>query len=129
MKKVNFAIYFKGVGHTIDPELLATGLFDHFISQGGQFCKTPVKRIFQSNSSAELVTADKNYIHNKVVIATGAWSKSLVENLGYTVPLDTERGYHLMLPELNQISIPVASLERKFIMTPMLSGASLGWHS
>ena len=123
--KVNFGIYFKDVGHTADPELLAIGLFDYFISQGGRFCKTAVKRIYQASSSTQIVTAEKSYVHDKSVIATGAWSKPLAEQLGYSVPLDTERGYHLMLPEQNRLSIPVVSLERKFIMTPMLSGLRL----
>jgi len=39
------------------------------------------------------------------------------------VPLDTERGYHLTLPGvMPRFRIPVASFERKVIMTPMTIG-------
>jgi D-hydroxyproline dehydrogenase len=65
-----------------------------------------------------------------VLICAGAWSKPLAASLGYYVPLDTERGYHITLapqaasgsgdrPALNR---PVASGERKVIMTPMSMG-------
>ncbi len=45
---------------------------------------------------------------------------------GKKIPLDTERGYHLMLPrEHNRLPFAVTSLERRFIMTPMAAGLRL----
>nr|WP_237343000.1 FAD-dependent oxidoreductase [Vitreoscilla sp. C1] len=42
------------------------------------------------------------------------------------MPLDTERGYHYMLPqEKNRLSIPISSADRRFIMTPMDTGLRL----
>ncbi len=124
-EKVKFGIYFSQVGHTADPEVLATSLYKHFIAQGGQFIQAAVNNISQLDESTNVQTDKTNYQYNKVIVATGAWSKALVQQLGYKVPLDTERGYHLMLPEQDCLSIPVASLERKFIMTPMLNGLRL----
>jgi len=62
-----------------------------------------------------------------VLIACGAHSATLTAALtGKKVPLDTERGYHLMLPhEHDRLPFPVTSLERKFIMTPMSEGLRL----
>lgn len=59
-----------------------------------------------------------------MLIACGAHSAQLTAALtGKQVPLDTERGYHLMLPhEPQRLPFPVTSLERKFIMTPMSGG-------
>jgi glycine/D-amino acid oxidase-like deaminating enzyme len=34
---------------------------------------------------------------DRVVIAAGAWSRRLIRTLGIDLPLDTERGYHVML--------------------------------
>ena len=42
-----------------------------------------------------LVTDNKEYIFDKIVIACGAFSKKLTDNLGERIPLDTERGYHV----------------------------------
>ena len=63
----------------------------------------------------------------RVVIACGAHSAKLTAALtGKNVPLDTERGYHLMLPhEHDRLPFAVTSLERKFIMTPMSDGLRL----
>ena len=63
----------------------------------------------------------------QVLIACGAHSASLTGALtGKKVPLDTERGYHLMLPhEHGRLPFAVTSLERKFIMTPMDGGLRL----
>jgi D-amino-acid dehydrogenase len=60
----------------------------------------------------------------QVLIACGAHSAKLTAALtGKKVPLDTERGYHLMLPhERERLPFAVTSLERKFIMTPMAGG-------
>jgi D-hydroxyproline dehydrogenase len=63
----------------------------------------------------------------RVLISCGAWSRELVRrSTGVRVPLDTERGYHLMLPaEKERLALPVASAERRFIMTPMEGGLRL----
>ena len=63
----------------------------------------------------------------QVLIACGAHSAKLTAALtGKKVPLDTERGYHLMLPhEPHRLPFAVTSLERKFIMTPMPDGLRL----
>ena len=42
------------------------------------------------------------------------------------VPLDTERGYHLMLPrEAARLRLPVSSIDHSFVMTPMQHGLRL----
>lgn len=124
-EQVNYAIYFKQVGHTADPELLSTSLYKHFVEQGGNFVQTGINEVTESKEHIQLHNGTNTFQHSKVIVATGAWSKSLAQQLGYKVPLDTERGYHLMLPEQDCLSIPVASLERKFIMTPMSTGLRL----
>lgn len=62
-----------------------------------------------------------------MLLACGAHSAPLTEGLtGTRVPLDTERGYHLMLPrEQGRLPFAVTSFERRFIMTPMAGGLRL----
>ena len=55
----------------------------------------------------------------------GWHSKTLVEQLGYKLPIEAERGYHLMTKPASTPSLPVASYERKMIMTPMQEGLRL----
>jgi D-amino-acid dehydrogenase len=56
-------------------------------------------------------------------VAAGVWSKPLVRQLGYNVPLETQRGYHVTLP--NPEVAPrrmVLSLDDKVAITPMRMG-------
>jgi D-amino-acid dehydrogenase len=74
-----------------------------------------------------LNTTQGRFTARQVLIACGAHSAKLTAALtGKQVPLDTERGYHLMLPhEHERLPFAVTSLERKFIMTPMAGGLRL----
>lgn len=131
--KVKWGILFTEVGHTTNPERLCQQLFLAFIRLGGRYKKAEIAAIQQAanQGSADeqkvtvLLTDDTCMSYNKAVVASGAWSKNLVNGLGYQVPLDTERGYHLMLPERDLINLPIASYEHKFIMTPMTTGLRL----
>ena len=38
---------------------------------------------------------NEEYKFEKTVVASGAFSKSLTDQLGENIPLDTERGYHV----------------------------------
>jgi len=81
---------------------------------GFDFADANVKRV---RTEAGAVLADA------VVIAAGAHSKGLAAQLGSEVPLETERGYHLMLESPNLAPrIPVMSGEGKYFATPMEGG-------
>lgn len=62
---------------------------------------------------------------DQLVIATGAWSKPLLGSIGYKLPIEAERGYHYQLGQGVHLNRPVASAERKFIITPMSDGLRL----
>lgn len=138
--KVKSCLFFPEVGHTASPLKLCETLGQRFLSNGGRLIQAEATGVNESASSVCIELDSSSYVgdkldrshgdtikldYDKVVIAAGAWSKSLVQKLGYKVPLDTERGYHLMLPVQQCLSRPVASAERKFIMTPMLGGLRL----
>ena len=57
------------------------------------------------------------------IVCAGAYSKPLAAALGDKVPLETERGYHLMIrdPEVMP-RIPTADADGKFVATPMDTG-------
>ena len=124
-KRVKSAILFKDVAHTCDPELLSFELTKHFLKNGGEFIQQDVDLLQPHALGIEVKLKHKNLRFNKVVVATGAWSKQLVAPLGYKVPIEAERGYHLMLEQHKLLNRPVASAERKFIMTPMSAGLRL----
>ncbi len=127
-KTITHALYFTHVGHTSDPYGLCKALELKFISLGGKLVTEELVKVAVAKTSSsiqlEMVTGTSKQI-NKLVIAAGAWSKPFAKQLGYRVPLESERGYHLMMPQLSKLSRPVASYNRKFIITPMAEGTRL----
>lgn len=60
---------------------------------------------------------------DQVVLAAGAWSGRLLAPLGIRVPLETQRGYHVMLPEAGiSLQRPVVPADRKAFISPMEHG-------
>ncbi len=121
-ENIMFAIHFTDVAHTIDPYLLCKTIADYVIERGGQFISAKVTRIEVDQHFATVHASNNSYQFDQVVLATGAWAKELIEPLGYKVPIEAERGYHYQLGNNVQLNRPVASAERKFIITPMAKG-------
>lgn len=133
-KTVQHSLYFTDVGHTISPAKVCDTLAQLAIDKGVEFKEFTVENITTDNNSVQLRGNETTLNVDQLVIATGAWSKQLLAKLGYKLPLEVERGYSLDLPEDTQnnpglqssaLTRPVASAERKFIMTPMQHGLRL----
>ena len=116
--------YYDYAYHARDPHGILKRLFDLFIKKGGRFQKSEVKDIRQTDdNNSEIVTSEKNYNFEKIVLACGAFSKYFTDKLGENIPLDTERGYHVHFESMEHlISSPVIFLDRGFGMTPMNQG-------
>ncbi|MBC8023151.1 MAG: FAD-dependent oxidoreductase [Burkholderiales bacterium] len=115
---------FSGTGHVDDPYAVSTALADAFREAGGEILQAEVTTIEgRGEQFVARASGGREIDASHVVLACGAWSKPLASRLGYDVPLDTERGYHITLPRaFPAFRIPVASFERKVIMTPMTAG-------
>ncbi|MGE0718092.1 MAG: NAD(P)/FAD-dependent oxidoreductase [Alphaproteobacteria bacterium] len=111
-------------GHTVSPYRLTERVAGHFRAAGGQFRQARVTDIgFVDGKPATLVTDQGPIPFERLVIAAGAWSKHLVARLGHKVPLDTERGYHVMISDPGvDLRLPVSWSEGKFFLTPMAGG-------
>ena len=116
--------YYDYAYHARDPLAILKKIFELFIKKGGKFIKEDVKSIRQSGINQTIIKTDlKEYKFEKSVIACGAFSKKLTDQLGENIPLDTERGYHVHFKDKdNLISRPVIFLDRGFGMTPMNQG-------
>jgi D-amino-acid dehydrogenase len=120
-------LFFPGTGHFLDPYHVVCELVEAAKAEGVQFLKQRVVDGRLTPDGVSLLTDQGTLTARQVLIACGAHSAKLTAALtGKTVPLDTERGYHLMLPqELQRLPFAVTSFERKFIMTPMAGGLRL----
>jgi len=117
-------VLFDYAWHARDPYQISKRLFDLYIKKGGKFIKENVTEIKQTDSDKTLIkTESKEYIFEKSVIACGAFSKKLTDQLGENIPLDTERGYHVHFKGMDHLlSRAVINLDRGFGLTPMNQG-------
>ena len=82
-----------------------------------------VENIIFNGDTPIIKTSNEKIIFDKVIVACGAFSKKLTDNLNEKIPLDTERGYHVHFKNCEHlISRPVVFANRGFGMTPMEQG-------
>ena len=117
-------VLFDYAWHARDPYQISKRLFDLYIKKGGKFIKENVIEIKQTNLQETLIKTElKKYTFEKSVIACGAFSKKLTDQLGENIPLDTERGYHVHFRGMDHLlSRAVINLDRGFGLTPMNQG-------
>ena len=114
----------EGQGHITNPLGYVTALFDVFQKNGGKFIKKSVKNLNTLNDQIYSVQLeDEEIICQKAVVTSGIWSKNLIKNLKIKVPLETERGYHIVYenPSMEPRN-PMMITEGKFAVTPMTTG-------
>lgn len=120
----NYGFYQKDSLSIIDPQRLVQGMVDLFVTRGGDYKKFAVDNININDNNIQISSSDGNLSADQVVIASGAWSRKLAKQLGDNIPLETERGYHLMLPQKTNtlLSRPVVNGDNAFVLSPMATG-------
>ena len=117
-------ILYPNARHTRNPKKILLKLFESFVQQGGKFKKQNVEEIsFSSEDKPIIKTNTKSYAFDKAVIACGAFSKKLTDQMNEKIPLDTERGYNIHFKGHDHLlSRPTIFLNRGFGITPMEQG-------
>ncbi len=110
--------------HARDPKEITKKLFELFLKSGGKFKKEEVESVEQTRyNQTQVSTNSEKFNFEKIVLACGAFSKKLTDQLGEKIPLDTERGYHVHYKNMDHLlKRPVIFLDRGFGMTPMNQG-------
>ena len=110
------------------PLHLSQHLFDYFRINGGEFIKENVRTFETGEDGAvtKLITENGVCDVDALVVAAGAYSKDFTKNTGAKVPLDTERGYHLWLPDPGiEMRRPIIVGDHRFGIVPMTGGIRL----
>ena len=116
-------VFYPYARHARNPKKILLKLFNLFLQKGGNFKKLDIQNIFFKNEKPILVSESNQYPFDKIVIACGAFSKKLTDNLDERVPLDTERGYHVHFKNCDHLlKRPVIFHNRGFGITPMEQG-------
>ncbi|HLI14192.1 MAG TPA: FAD-dependent oxidoreductase [Alphaproteobacteria bacterium] len=117
-------VLFTANGHTVDPQGLVARLAEAFQRRGGTLHATRALGFALDGARLRAIRTEAGELPaDAAVVAAGAYSKRLAAALGDDVPLETERGYHLMIrdPEVAP-RVPTNDAEGKFVVTPMASG-------
>lgn len=118
------AMYIDDQGYAANPGRLVKGLARHVAASGGEIVESEVTGFHLSGDRVRAVrTADTSIPARDVVIAAGAWSTRLTRMLGFDLPLESERGYHVTLGDPGvRVRHTIMETERKFVATPMEMG-------
>ena len=110
-----------------NPGRAVEGLAEDFVARGGRLVTAEVTGFGLAGRPYRVLAASGEAFHcEAIVLAAGAWSRGLARQLGASVPLDTERGYHLMLPTAEPgLRRPVVHGEQNFVLCPMELGTRL----
>ncbi|MFO1328572.1 MAG: FAD-dependent oxidoreductase [Rubrivivax sp.] len=113
-----------GNAFTVNPQRLVRTLARKLVEGGGQvLTERVVKIIPRDGGGYRLMNNVSNHQVQRIVIAAGAWSNELLAPLGVQIPLETERGYHAMMPSPNlQLKVPMSVKNRGFGLTSMEEG-------
>lgn len=111
-------------GFIRDPGGYVAALADVLVGMGGKVVQADVKDFDLSGGKVSGVeTSEGRFDCDRVVLATGVWSKPLMQKLGLNVPLESERGYHIVFENAEGgPSSPMMIASGKFVATPMAQG-------
>ncbi|MEP6750515.1 MAG: FAD-dependent oxidoreductase [Bacteroidota bacterium] len=115
------AIYFKCDAH-LYPNKLMKGLMDLLLQRGVKLIAGEEVIDFekQQGSIKKVITTTTSYETDRIVIATGSWSREVAALLETKIPLMPGRGYSITLENSPyKINHPAILVEGRTAMTPM----------
>lgn len=114
----------KDHGFIRDPGGYVAALAEEFQALGGEWHQADVRDFtFEGDRVVAVETTTGSVPCDEVVLAAGVWSKPLMKRLGLTIPIETERGYHIVYKNAeNAPQMPIMVASGKFVATPMAEG-------
>ena len=122
---IGFGVLLGEHGFVLDPGAYLAALAEHACALGAERRQAAATgfRLGADGSFRALVTDRGEVEGGRAVIAAGAWSKALAAGLGLRVPLETERGYHVMLRDPSLVPrLPTMVASGRFVASPMAGG-------
>lgn len=116
-------VLFHGSWFLTDPAAFLNALQTWLVGAGLHVERCAVQMLKPQPDGVRLETDAGSVFHDQVAVCAGAYSRPFAQQCGDSIPLDTERGYHILYPGTSTlISRPVGWAERGFYMTPMAQG-------
>ena len=125
--EVEAGLWLKANREISHPQAYVERLARLFFERGGRHERRQVKGLaFNEGRVTGVLTTEGTLASDAVVVAAGAFSRRLAKAAGHPVPLESERGYHLMLPHPQPaLGRPVFCLDPGFVLAPMDHGLRL----
>lgn len=124
---VRHGVFYPKASHVVDPYGLVLALVGTFVRDGGTIEAAAATAVESANGRVTgVATSAGRHACDAVVLAAGLDSPRLLRPLGLRLPIQPERGYHLMIEESGvKFDIPLTSAESSFVITPMRHGLRL----
>ncbi len=126
--RFRFGILAPENGSTLDPAAMTRALFAQCERDGAQVHRARVTgfRIRGGSVHALELEGGETLETEGVVLAGGAWSARLANQLGPRIPLETQRGYHVTVASNNlALRHTVMAVEHNLMVNPMQMGLRL----
>ncbi|MEM1401523.1 MAG: FAD-dependent oxidoreductase [Pseudomonadota bacterium] len=111
-------------GFVRDPGGYVKALAAVFEGLGGQLRQAEIQDFETEDGTVTAALTSQGRVPcDRAVLATGVWSKPLMQKLGLSIPIETERGYHIVFRDAEGgPSHPIMVASGKFVATPMAAG-------
>lgn len=124
--RIQHGVYFPDAGWTVNSQRYGEQLAAHFRALGGRLLQADIRGIQPRDHGVCVRTHGGKLAADAVVVAMGAWSNEIARQLDEGVPLDTERGYHVSLPNARPaLEMPVMFADYKIVASPTARGLRL----
>jgi D-amino-acid dehydrogenase len=124
-------LYLPEQGYVANPERLTKGIAAQFQRDGGVVLQREVRDIEVGPDGPRALMTDAGTLPvETLVICAGSHSNEFTSKLGDRVPLEAERGYHVMYSDPRiTLPMPLFMPEHKFFITPMETGLRIAGQS
>ena len=124
-------LYLPEQGYVANPSRLVKALAEQLQRDGGVVLQRTVRDIeVGPEGPRALVTSEGRVPIETLVICAGSHSNEFTSRLGDRVPLEAERGYHVMFSDPRfELPMPIFMPEHKLFITPMEMGLRIAGQS
>lgn len=122
--RYQFAVLVEDGGHCVDPGGYVEAIFDCALRRGAKRVLAHAVGFELAGTDLQAVLTDAGRVPcHKAVIAAGIHSKALAAKAGDQIPLESERGYHVVIPaHLASAEMPVMPADGKMGNNPTTAG-------
>jgi D-amino-acid dehydrogenase len=124
------AVLIKGTGRVRSPGRVGAVLAEKARAMGATFIKAEINHIRQNERGWTIGCKGNVYESERIVICLGVWSAGMLDDMPFSIPLMSERGYHaeFSAPSI-ELNNSVMDVDAKFIASTMENGLRVAGHA